>query len=116
MKQSCWKWFKLLFCFILMNLFLFGLSKTETGAKTWLLRRAGANFSSRVTLATSGAGVVCHMNRKVHFFADTGFNPPTAKNVISFFKAPIREDKGFFLFECTTHKPQGIFFLSYKVE
>ena len=25
--KICWKWFKFLFCFILMNLFLFGLSK-----------------------------------------------------------------------------------------
>ena len=33
-NESCWKWFKLLFCNIQMNLFLFGLSKTETGAKT----------------------------------------------------------------------------------
>ena len=32
--KSWRKWFKLLFCFILMNLFLSGLSKTETGTKT----------------------------------------------------------------------------------
>ena len=36
MNQSCWKWFKLLFCFILMNLFLFGLSKTERAPKPLL--------------------------------------------------------------------------------
>ena len=69
MKKSCRKWFKLLFCILLlMNLFLFGLSKTETGDKTASrVPKLGyydgrvPKFSSRMTLATSGAGVVCHM-------------------------------------------------------
>ena len=34
MKQKFLKYFKLLFGFILMNLFSFGFSKTKTGAKT----------------------------------------------------------------------------------
>ena len=65
---SCLKWFKLLFIFITMNLFLFGLSKTETGSKTALRVPKLGYFDGRVpktsywvTLATSGAGMVCHM-------------------------------------------------------
>ena len=64
--KSGWKWFKLLFCFILMNLFLFGLSKTEAGAKTaprapklGYFDRRGPKLSARVTLATLGADVAC---------------------------------------------------------
>ena len=38
-----------------------GRQNCSLGAKAGLLRRAGAKLSSRVTLATSGAGVVCHM-------------------------------------------------------
>ena len=59
------KWFKLLFCFILMNLFLF--EKTETGAiiAPWVPKLGYYDgrvpkLSSRVSLATSRAGVVCH--------------------------------------------------------
>ena len=51
------------------DLFLFGLSKTEAGAKTApRVPKLGyydgrvPKLSSRVTLATSGAGVVCHMH------------------------------------------------------
>ena len=57
------------FCFILMNLFLFSLTKTETGAKTApRVTKLGyfdgrvPKLSSRVTLATSGAGVVCDVS------------------------------------------------------
>ena len=35
-SKSRWKWFKLLFCFILMNLFLFGLSKRKRAPKPLL--------------------------------------------------------------------------------
>ena len=51
-----------------MNLFFFGLLKTETGAKTASRVPKLGYFdgqvpkpSSRVTLATSEAGVVCHV-------------------------------------------------------
>ena len=60
--------FKFLFCFILMNLILFGFSKTETGTKTAPRVPKLGYFDGRVpklrswvTLVTSGAGVVCHM-------------------------------------------------------
>ena len=50
------------------NLFLFGLTKTETGAKTapWMPKLdyfdgRVPKLSSRVTLATSGAYLVCHI-------------------------------------------------------
>jgi len=56
------------------NLFLFGLSKTETGAKTApRVPKLGyfdgrvPKICSRVTLETSGAGVVCHIQNKVIF-------------------------------------------------
>ena len=59
---------KLLVCFILINLILFGLSKTETGAKTapgvpklGYIDGRVPKLSSRVTLATPGAGVFCHI-------------------------------------------------------
>ena len=51
-----------------MNLFLFGLSKTETAAKNappvpklGYFDRQVPILSSQVTLATSGAGVVSHI-------------------------------------------------------
>ena len=66
--KSWLKWLKLLFSFILIYMYLFSLTKTETGAKMaprvtklgYFDGRA-PKLSSRVTLATSGAAVVCHM-------------------------------------------------------
>ena len=67
-NKSCWKWFKLLFGFILMNLFLFGFTKTKTGAKT--APRApklsyfdgqGPQLSARVNHGTPAAGVISHI-------------------------------------------------------
>ena len=55
-----------------MNLFLFGLSETQTDAKTTVrVPKLGyfdgrvTKLSSRVTLAKSRAGVVCHMAPKL---------------------------------------------------
>ena len=70
-SKSCWKWSKLLFCFILMNWFLFGPSKTQTGAKTaprvpnlGYFDGRVPKFSSRLTLTiqrrTPAWSVICH--------------------------------------------------------
>ena len=68
MKQKSLEMVQVTVFFILMKLFLFGLLKTETGAKTApLVPKLGyldgwvPKLSSRVTLATSGAGVDCHI-------------------------------------------------------
>ena len=49
---------QVLFCFILMNLFLFGLSKTETGGKTspqnWVTSTGGCQICQN--------GLSCHIN------------------------------------------------------
>ena len=58
-----------------MNLFLFGLSKTETGDKTSpRVPKLGyftgqmPKLSSRVILATSGADLVCHMTFRYKYY------------------------------------------------
>ena len=58
----------------MMNLFLFDLSKTEMGAKTaprepklGYFDGRVPKFRSRGTLATSGAGVVCHAHIHKYF-------------------------------------------------
>ena len=68
MKQKWLEMVQVTVCFILINLFLFGLSKTETGAKTApRLPKLGCfdgrvpKLSSRVTHAKLGAGVVCQI-------------------------------------------------------
>ena len=68
MKQKLLEMVQVTVFFILMNLFLSGLSETETDAKTaprvpklGYFDRRVPKFSSRVTLATSGAGVACHI-------------------------------------------------------
>ena len=71
MNQSWWKWFKLLFCFKLMK-FIFvysfingnGRQNRFSGAKTGLLRRAGARtlFPGNTHNVASGAGVILQCN------------------------------------------------------
>ena len=79
MKKSCWKWFTFLFCFILMNLFLLSVSKTELGAKTapqvpnlGYVDGRVPKLNSRATFATSGAGVVRHMYTMNMFYLFIG--------------------------------------------
>ena len=88
-NKSCWKWFKLLFCFIPMIFFWSfkyenGLQNRSSGAKTGLLRRAGTKLSSRVTLATSGAGVVSHMYIVFVYFSSS---------FITFYSFLLRDEK-----------------------
>ena len=67
-NKSCWKWFKLLFYFILMNFFCLVFQKRKQapkpllGCQNWVTSTAGAKkTNSRVTLARSWTGVVCHI-------------------------------------------------------
>ena len=72
------------FCFILFpclltNIIFFGLTKNgrqnrSSDAKTGLLRRGVPKVSSRVTLVTFGAGVVCHMFTSFRLIGELNFS------------------------------------------
>ena len=75
MKQKFLKYFKLLFGFILMNLFLFGFSKTKTGAKTTPRVPKLSNsdnwapqLRARVNHGTPAAGVIGHVHISIIIF------------------------------------------------